>query len=626
METSSSKSENETIIVYEKKDNIHSCCVCFDVIPTLVTNLNREKDLSLNDINIDFFENKTIPNDILLLSCCNKHYICINCLKRFVNNYENHPINENNSHIYCPYPFEECLNKVGFKNIFIHSDIHKILKTEEELNNYIIHSNQYEFPGYTIIKCPMTIIDNKLCGANILIENEYLKIKGKGEIILQCDQNNACLRRFCLTCKKTISYQSVCYECIISYENENPRMYNYFLNKKQKIINEIKHAEFSLENPYFENEYLYINGEITKEIAVKQILELIENVDSYMICPICKVSLYKTEKCNGLSHHNIERCYACGRIGYKIKGLGDHWSPNGISGCYRFDTDEFIKNNIKNYLCLDSICTNHELGDCSNPEHKDGINEIFKSRKKAYVYHTLISLLVDIRYDVYDELYNILKNKDENLLEFLPYKQTLKIIEIKKDRLKDYTEDIVYETLNLENPKELKRYKEDKKFYINFNEYEFLYKKNKIEDIIDNNISYNLDDEHEDNNDINIQIQNIQNTLYEIDERLTTINENLMNTEDEDVDMTDLMLLPPPPNYLRRQNYDDYEEEGSEYSDDSYTETRELIPMSSLVASCLINTQNEISGNTVITPQIRNDGYMLLDDILDFINDDYENE
>lgn len=628
---------------YEKINSCKNCCICFDTKPTIRSNLDKEKDLSLNKINVTNFENCIIPDDILLLSCCDEHYICVECLRNFVNNYENHPINENNSHVYCPYPFKECVNKIGFKNTFNHNDIKKIFKSKKESNNYELHSSQYIFPGFTIIKCPLEVVNRK-CNADILIPNEDMK-KEKGELVLLCDQNVLCLRKFCFTCKKNVSYYaSNCIDCMLTYENESPRMYNYFFNKKISLA-ETNEDVINL-HTYRESEYLYINGEITKEIALTQLLELMENVDTYMICPICKISLYKTEKCNGLSHHHIERCYACGRIGYKIKGLEGHWSYDGVCGCYRFDSDVYVKTYIKNYKCLESFCSNHEIGDCSDPEHKQGIIDMFNTRKKAYVYHSLISLLADIRYDVYDELYDTLKlqNKEE-LIELLPYKQTLKILEVKKDRIKDYTEDIVYDFLEFENPKNIEQYK-DKKYFINYEEYEFLYNKPKEKSLenaneYDGNVRFTLNINNLINDinnrleDLNDTITNIQNTSQLTQELLDQSNEilngiNQINDQtniqtnneleqeiEEEVDMSD--LLPPPPLYLRKQLYD-YEDDV--FSDDEINETTQLIPISA------INNQNiGISGNSILTTsentQITS-GYTLLDDILDLLIEDYE--
>jgi hypothetical protein len=200
-----------------------------------------------------------------------------------------------------------------------------------------------------------------------------------------------------------------------------------------------------------------LNKEITIEIAVEQIMNIIENIDTFFICVICKVSLYKTERCNGLSHHNVERCYACGRIGYKTKGLGEHWNPSGYSGCFRFNSDSYIKTTIPHYLCNDSICSNHDKGDCTIPEHKLGIDDLEHLRKRSYVYHSIKSLLPEIRFSVYDELYKRLNDQPE-LLRYMPYKQTLVLLTKHKSRYKDFSESIVYKNLNCYEPSSSPKY------------------------------------------------------------------------------------------------------------------------------------------------------------------------
>jgi hypothetical protein len=197
-----------------------------------------------------------------------------------------------------------------------------------------------------------------------------------------------------------------------------------------------------------------LNKEITIEIATKQILSTMKNIQNQIICGICKISLYKTEKCNGLSHHNLERCYSCSRIGYPIRGLDDHWSLGGVDGCFRFDNDSFVKNYIPEYICNDSVCSNHEKGDCMINEHQIGIEKLNIVRKSAYVYHMLKSLLCDIKFQVYDQLYNICKD-DPELLDFLPYKQTLILLNKFRKQYRSYCEDIVYKQLHCKNVNEI---------------------------------------------------------------------------------------------------------------------------------------------------------------------------
>ena len=445
------------------------CCVCFSN-EYCIKNKILETDLSLSDIEQNFFKNNIIPDNLLVKSCCGEHYICIGCMRKIINNYENHPINENSSHLSCPYPFKECVTDIGFKTVFDHNLIKKICNEEEWLN-YITQAERFSFPGFTLIKCPV-VGYRGMCNTNILLENELIKTTPIGELIVDCTQNSYCLKRFCFNCKQHVNYyQDMCNECKTTHENENPNVFNYFFNKNYNDIladintntndidinidSDTDTSESKLD--YEESSYLYLNKEITQEIAINQITSAIINVDSYMICSICKISLYKTEKCNGLSHHNLERCYSCGRIGFLIRGLGNHWNNNGVSGCLRFDHDNYVKTNIPEYICNDSVCYNHEKGDCTIDDHQSGIKLLQLLRKKSYVYHMIKSLLPEIRFLVYDKLYEIFYSKPE-LLQFLPYKQTLILLLLYKNRNIDYIEDVVYKELGCKHPNQIPEY------------------------------------------------------------------------------------------------------------------------------------------------------------------------
>jgi len=472
-------------ILFEKeigtKEDVQ-CCICFSDNNLITNEMNNPA--SLSDLEKHFFIDDIIPNDLLIKSCCNVHYICTTCIRKIVNNYENHPINELNSHFACPYPFEECVTDIGFKNVFDHNQIKKICISDQEWNNYISHANTFAFPGFTITKCPMYYYhasERYLCDTPILIENEMLKSLPIGDVMVECTQNEFCLKKFCYHCKQYMTYyNSVCYDCKTTFENENPNVYNYYINKHvnnfeiDNLIgtndtidtNNLDDSENLID--YDQSSYLYLNKEISKEIVIEQILNIIKDVNTYMICCICKNSLYKTERCNGLSHHNIERCYVCGRIGFPIKGLCDHWNIYGITGCFRFDHDFYVKTYIPEYICNDSVCSNHDMGDCAIPEHQGGIEKLDFVKKRSYIYHILKSLLPQIRYDTYDELYELCNTNNE-LFQYLPYKQTLILINFYKNRQKDFSEEIVYNELNCKPP--FKIYNQEKNKYIPAEEY-----------------------------------------------------------------------------------------------------------------------------------------------------------
>lgn len=444
-------------------DKDKCCCVCF----TEWYYINDgDKDLSLSDIEISYFKNNIIPDQILVKSCCNVHYICIGCIRKLINNYENHVINESNSHFSCPYPFKECVTEIGFKNVFNHNTIKKICLSENEWDSYMTQAERFSFTGFTIIKCPLICYKtNTRCDTNILVENDLIKTTPIGEFIIECSQNIDCLKRFCFNCKQKMHfYENICYDCKTIHENENPNVYNYYFNKNMQENNMICGSNEEYDEKIFsyeESSYLYLNKEITVEIAIDQILSF----DNHIICGLCKITLYKTEKCNGLSHHNLERCYVCGRIGYPIRGLGEHWNINGIHGCFRFDHDNYIKRNIPEYIC-NELCYSHEKGDCTISNHQYGIEKLQLIRNKGYIYHMIKSLLSELRFIVYDKLYEIFQGKQ--LLHLLPYKQTLVLLNKYKKEHLNYSEDIVYSQLCCKNPDEILKNKNE---YLEADEY-----------------------------------------------------------------------------------------------------------------------------------------------------------
>jgi hypothetical protein len=513
----------------KKLDPEKYCCICFRDLyflqephePQESQEPREDKILTLVDVEKFFFIDDFIPNNLLIKSCCNVHYICIECLRRCVNNYENHPINESESHIYCPYPFEDCLTSIGFKNIFEHHLIQKICTSESEWLDYSYHANKHAFPGFTIIKCPMV-----KCNTDILIKTEKIKNTSIGELIIRCSQNPKCSKRFCYYCKQYISYYSnICYDCKTSYENENPNVYNYYINKiikdspletenttrgtfddrqqgtfddrqrgtfddrQQGIESSIESVKIILH--YKESSYLYLNKEITENIVISQIKEILEDVNLYMICCICRRSLYKTEKCNGLSHHNLERCYSCGRIGFTVKGLIEHWNSNGVNGCFRFDTDSYVKKQIPEYRCSDTICFNHDKGDCKKPEHQNGIYKLEQLRVKSYIYHIIKSLLPEMSLKVYDILHEMYKN-NETIYELLPYKQTFLLLHKYKFRYKDFSEEVLYSQLKCIYPGKIDDFYIDKSYTIDINEYTQKYALSETYEFDD--LYYNLDD------------------------------------------------------------------------------------------------------------------------------------
>lgn len=442
---------------------LKECCICFVDDEVLFVNKDDSnidfEILSVLNIKKELFDNSIVPDNILLESSCKKHYICVQCIKRIVTDYESHPINSENSVIFCPNPFEECVNEIGFRYIIEDRCLEQLLNTEE-YREYINYKNQYLFPGFELVKCVgkkfnYTTQSFKECCAEILVPIDDIKKTPKGQMIVNCDQNEECLKSFCYHCKEVVYLTQKCETCTLFNENQNPEAYNRYFNKNK--INEDENLKATDDEDTFDSgriefpdNFLLKNKEITAEMAIEQLYEIIESHFSYMICCICKTPMYKTEKCNALSHHKIERCYACGRIGDKYIGLGDHWSSTGIGGCPRFMYDSFITYRLKLFLCRENECYNHDLGECHLDEHQDGIKQYNEVRIKSIVLYAIQSLLPDIRYVVYDSLVSKFQNTE--FQDYLPYKQTLFLLEKYPSRTCDYSEEIIYEQLGIPHP------------------------------------------------------------------------------------------------------------------------------------------------------------------------------
>ena len=420
------------------------CCVCFQ------TTVQHEVR-TLYDIEDD--ENNILHDDTFIKSCCGIHIICVRCLRKIAFNFENSAINETSSNIPCPYPFEKCTTSIGFPCVFPHNLIKKICQSQAEWDAYSTFAQQYEFPGYTIVKCPLTLLtSNSVCNAPTLVSNDDIKGLQKGMLVIECNGSPQCWRKYCYWCHSVIGfYRNECYQCLYMHESENPEAFNYYINK----FSSLKHITDECSELFFnESDYLYKNKELTPEIVIEQITNLINDIHSFIICPVCKASLYKTEKCNGLSHHGIERCYSCGRIGYKVKGLCDHWNPNGNNGCFRFDNDDLVAKYVPEFFCFAEECSNHDVGDCQVPQHAPGILKLVEFRKKACVYHILKSLSTSLFDTVYDTLFDMFSH-DKSLVQFLPFKQTFVMLKKFKDRCQDYIEEIVYINCDLLFPSSL---------------------------------------------------------------------------------------------------------------------------------------------------------------------------
>lgn len=333
-----------------------------------------------------------MPDETLLWCPCFEHVICKRCLVRLATSFgSGHPINATHPMIQCPYPFEECVGELT-PYYFPHSTILRLL-SDPDKRLYEERVNRFQFPGYELVPCPRPNLRTGKCGAGILVPIQEIQQTQMGYLIMQCDQALDCLRKSCYHCQAIVHRgHTVCDICITSVENTNPNALNHYFTRPNK------HSGDGLPN-------LMKNNEITEDIAYNAIKEIIGSDRLEIKCTECMTALFKSEQCNTLEHCGIERCFSCGRSGTRNQKLGDHWDSAGVKGCPRFDHSIFwnVVDDCK-FDCIEGHCYNEEIGDCQDPKHQSGIQNMIDSRKKAHIYHAIKSLLPEMRIKVANRL------------------------------------------------------------------------------------------------------------------------------------------------------------------------------------------------------------------------------
>ena len=398
----------QTIDTIDDEDEM-TCCVCMETMEEDDLRIFWDdetvtvKGLSqLVDEEVDMIRDGT---KVLLKSICGRHFICSFCLHYLATSFgSNHPIGPRHPMIRCPYPFEECLTPAtAMPNYFPHALI-EVLLDSQELELYRAHCQRYQFPGYELVECPRPSRFGTTCGAGILVPMEEIEQAEMGRLIIRCDQNPSCRRKTCYHCRNLIHRSRTwCDYCLTSTENEQSDGLNHYFYRPGKRMSD------GLPN-------LWRNNEITVELAVQQIMEIIEAERMEVKCTNCLTLMFKTEKCNALKHCGIERCYSCGRSGTRHRKLGDHWDSSGIRGCPRFDASIYWNVIARcDFRCIEGECYGDELGDCTIEEHQPGIEAMIRHRKKAHIYHAILSLLPETRKAVIETL-----GKRRGIREWLP--------------------------------------------------------------------------------------------------------------------------------------------------------------------------------------------------------------
>lgn len=308
------------------------------------------------------------------------HKICKSCIERIALTI---PISLENPDIYCQYPWFVCNHKYRKRTL------KNILKDKYDL--FLSAHLAYKHNEYIIKTCTF-------CSGKLFIDKGDIEEMGYNIMICSTCKNDICID--CLSGDNLVN--CVCTICIDTNEYTNTNSFNHFFHKEDgdSIC-----------------DYKIKNMDVSKDLALRQIINRYipdPQVELHVNCPVCKVSIYKTEQCNGIKHCHVEICYSCGKFSDIGVSLEDHWSARGDRGCPRFDQDPFW-HSVSEMKCIEGVCYGHNIGPCTVQDHLDSILKYQEFRKKQHMYHSLKSLLPHIRQKVIDEM-------PENLCKYLPPK------------------------------------------------------------------------------------------------------------------------------------------------------------------------------------------------------------
>ena len=387
------------------------CEICADDSKQIIFN-TKHRPAKISEINLVLFQNNIVPDETIFLGPCGNHAICKECLVRTIMNTESPPINSQFSMIPClSLTLGECKTKIGTTIFFDSNHIKKIL-LPKQFSYYYSLEQRFRFPGFEVIKCPMGIMNHtEICNAENIIPIKDIQTIPRGQMIITCTQNKNCRKQYCYYCFRIVEpLLKKCIFCSEFSENMNPLSFNHYYYKCNNENGEM---------------LFYRNEELTLEIVISQIREIAIAPRTFVKCFICLIPILKSEQCNGLSHCGTEICYACGKSAKCGSTLQEHWSASGKNGCPRWDHDPYW-NKIANcnFKCIEGECYGeYSDGICFDVTHQQGIKNLDTERKKAMIYHKIISIPSEIRSQVVKTCLNI-----SEISMFIPSESILKFV------------------------------------------------------------------------------------------------------------------------------------------------------------------------------------------------------
>lgn len=349
------------------------CSICFSQPTHVLWNRTLKQVATLQECphNGEYH----LHENVLFNNPCKKHAICVQCFRKVCLDSAHPPFTLQQSRLPCV----SIDNGTPCKS-FYSMDNFKYIFTDAEYTYLSNLYEQFKYAGYVAIKCPLQSAKGSLCNAECLIESKILQQETYTSAVVDCVKNMHCFGRFCYYCHCSVDYASIeCIRCKKSKERVHPEAVNHYAVKGDWMEQKM-------------DCHLLKNKEITVESVVEQLNRIVSMNPLHAPCNRCGVPLHKTSACNALSHCGVEKCYVCGyctKVGEKIPT--DHWDESGLNGCPRFDSDPCWKTLSPPFVCEEGFCYSH-CKDCLHEEHRSGLQEYDRARKRFHINGLLSSL------------------------------------------------------------------------------------------------------------------------------------------------------------------------------------------------------------------------------------------
>lgn len=383
-----------------------TCCICFsefedffDLQHDLLTYVPWKCIVQEGD-------DMLLTNVIIMPPCrrLEEDGVCAGCLRRWLNNYSNHPIGSLSSNVQCL--FDGCMDE--WKDV----DVFAPILTLDEMKRLKAHAEKFKKRKVLSVPC-------KKCDADVCFDADGVINVSRGDLI-----------QTCTTCSTHI-----CYHCGTASipGDHNPILRNHETNRDicgvccgrylplpNKINNYFVPAD--CDNHRFKDGVMGIrNSDITAEMLANRVKELLHMSyeDSFMKCACCLTLLYRTEGCNRVKHCGAEMCAECGFRMYPNETcIGSSHFAEGGGRCHVFTMNEDYLNYGKDYalstshfpyapaMCS-SRCTNGD--DCPSHHHE----EASKVRSIIRIERHLVKMLESVDMPLRSRLYPEYLTKEE---------------------------------------------------------------------------------------------------------------------------------------------------------------------------------------------------------------------